>query len=82
MCTDKQIPDYEISGQPGQKQTLISDGAKQKMVADINGYCAKSGSAMSESWSDVYGYNERSELIWAAKNAEDAKEHALHVLHG
>ncbi len=40
------------------------------------------GSAMSESWSDVYGYNARSELIWATKNAENAKEHALHVLHG
>ncbi len=35
--------------------------------------CAKSGSAMSESRTDTYGYNARSELIWAAKNAEDAK---------
>ena len=40
------------------------------------------GSAMSEARTDIYGYNARSELVLAAKNAENAKEHALHVLHG
>lgn len=32
----------------------------------------RSGSAMSENRTDVYGYNERGELISAAKNAEGA----------
>jgi len=37
--------------------------------------CAKSGSAMGEARTDIYGYNARSELVLAAKNVEDAKEH-------
>ena len=37
--------------------------------------CAKSGTAMSEARTDIYGYNARSELVLSAKNAEDAKEH-------
>ena len=34
---------------------------------------SRSGSAMSENRTDVYGYNERGELISAAKNAESAE---------
>ena len=34
---------------------------------------SRSGSAMSENRTDVYGYNERGELISAAKNAEGAE---------
>jgi YD repeat-containing protein len=38
---------------------------------------SRSGSAMSENRTDVYGYNERGELISAAKNAEGANMYCV-----
>ena len=38
--------------------------------------CAKSGSAMSEARTDIYGYNARSELISSRRAAENVEEYA------